>query len=120
MGGDGRLSDFCVEAGAARFGEAVGTARRRLAASPWPAMLARGAEPPGTPAIGGDARLAGFGVEAGSAGFAVGPAVMLARGAELPGLPAIGGDGRLGGFGGEAGSAGFAGWLYAMARSVAD
>jgi len=35
-----------------------------------PAMLARGAEPPGTPAIGGGGRLSGLGVEAGSAGFA--------------------------------------------------
>ena len=50
--------------------EAAEAARRRLAASPWPAVLARGAEPPGTPAIGGDGSLSGFGVGVGSSGFA--------------------------------------------------
>jgi len=34
------------------------------------AMLARGAEFPGTPAVGGGGRVSGFGVEAGSAEFA--------------------------------------------------
>ena len=86
--------------------------------------MARYASPGGrggrTPAIGGDGRLFGFGVEAGLAGFGVGPAAMLAQGAKRPGTPAIGGGGRLFGFGVEAGSAGFAGWLYAVASSVAD
>ena len=94
-------------------------------------MLARGAEPSGTPAIGGDGRLAGFDVEAGSAGrptpLAVGCGIAVAYSAgpgslppSSPGLPAIGGDGRPAGFGVEAGagSAGFAGWLYAVAGSV--
>src|SRR5215469_11532731 len=93
---------------------AADAARRRLAASPWPAVLARGAEPPGTPAIGGRGQMSGFGVDAGSAGFggslsavlargagaadaarrrlAASPwPAMLARGAEPPGTPAIGG-----------------------------
>jgi hypothetical protein len=43
------------------------------------AMLARGAEPPGTPAIGGGGRVSGFGVDAGSARFAGSPSAVLAR-----------------------------------------
>jgi hypothetical protein len=55
-----------------------------------------------------------------SAAFAGGRPAMLARGAEPPGTPAIGGGGRLSDFCAEPGPAGFAGWLYAMASSVAD
>jgi len=77
------------------------------------AMLARGAEPPGTPAIGGGGRVSGFGVEAGSAGFAGSPAAMWVRGNPLqppaPAARAVGGGGRVSGFGVDAGSAGFAG-----------
>jgi hypothetical protein len=67
-----------------------------------PAMLARGAEPPGTPAIGGGGRLSDCWLEPDSAVFAVGSAGMLARGAERPGTPAIGGGGRLSDFCAEA------------------
>src|SRR5262252_8098772 len=67
------------------------------------AMLARGAEPPGTPAIGGGGRLSGFGADAGSAGSL---SAGLARGAEPLGTPAVGGGGRVSGFGADAGSAG--------------
>ena len=55
---------------------AADDARRYFAASPWPAVPARGDDPPetpgppGTPAIGGGGRRFGFCVEAGSAGFA--------------------------------------------------
>jgi len=81
------------------------------------AMLARGAEPPGTPAIGGGGRLSGFGADAGSAGSL---SAVLARGddcpepREFPGIAAVGGGGRVSGFGVDAGSAGFAGWLYVV------
>jgi len=60
----------------ARGAEAADAARRRQAASRWPAVLARGDDPPEppespeTPAIGGGGRLAGFCVEAAAAGFA--------------------------------------------------
>ena len=108
----------------ARGAEAADAARRRQAASRWPAVLARGDDPPEppespeTPAIGGGGRRFGFCAEAGSAWFAAGPSAVLADPPEPPGTPAIGGGGRLAGFCVEAAAAGFAGWLYAIAGSV--
>jgi len=79
-------------------------------------MLARGAEPPGTPAIGGGGQLSDFCTEAASPWPAV-----LAWEAEFTGAPVMSGGGRLSEFRVEAGSGGFAGWLYAIASpAVAD